>query len=230
MNGQTIWSMLVTVIIGYLLGSVNASIILTKLIKNDDIRRHGSGNAGMTNVMRTLGALPGILTFVFDFLKCAAAIALGLYVVKQGWLGTGLPEDLTGLAKYAAGFGCLLGHIFPLYFGFKGGKGIVTTTAMVLLLDYRIFLPALLVFSVVFVWKRTISLSSVTAVSLYPVFTWLVTFFLDYRKAGLRLSAVLGQTVFAALIAAIVLFAHRSNIQRLRKGEEKPLSFGKKSP
>lgn len=211
---------------GYLLGSVNSSIILTRLFKNkEDIRDYGSGNAGMTNVLRSVGKLPAALTFVGDFLKCVAAVLLAwgimsLFGVEGGeWVKAG---------QYAAGVACVLGHMFPLYYGFKGGKGIVTSAAMIALLDWRVFLLIISTFLIVFIWKRIISLASIVCAALYPVYTFLVLFFLDYSKRECALLYLASVTAVALFIGGIVLWKHRSNIGRLRRGEERPITLGKK--
>lgn len=213
--------------VGYLLGSISWSIILTKIFKNnEDIRKQGSGNAGMTNVLRSVGKLPAALTFVGDFVKCVVAVLLSLLIAKA----FNLPEGWVSVAKYAAGVACVLGHIFPLYYGFKGGKGIVTAAAMIAMTDWRVFILVLATFLAVFIAKRIVSLASIVCAAMYPVYTFLVTLFLEFLgSAGASLKYLVFATVCAAFVGGIVLFRHRSNIDRLKKGEEKPVAFGKKS-
>lgn len=211
---------------GYLLGSVNSSIILTWLFKNkEDIRNYGSGNAGMTNVLRSVGKLPAALTFVGDFLKCVAAVLLAWGIMSWfGWEG----GEWVKIGQYAAGVACVLGHMFPVYYGFKGGKGIVTSAAMIALLDWRVFLLVISTFLIVFIWKRIVSLASIVCAALYPIYTFLITFFLDYSKGSRSLPYLLFVTAVSLFIGGIVLWKHRSNIGRLRRGEERPIAFGKK--
>lgn len=205
---------------GYLLGSVNWAIIFTRLFKNkEDIRKQGSGNAGMTNVLRSVGKLPALLTFVGDFLKCVAAVALAGLLLQLG----GLEGNVLLAGKYAAGLACVLGHMFPVFYGFQGGKGIVTSAAMILMTDWRIFLLILATFGIVFLWKKIISLGSVAAAALYPVYTFLVTFFLDCRRGLQPGSWAAFTTVQALLLGLLVLWKHRANIGRLLRGEEKPI-------
>ncbi len=211
---------------GYLLGSINSSIILTRLFKNkEDIRNYGSGNAGMTNVLRSVGKLPAALTFVGDFLKCVAAVLLAwgvmsLFGVESGeWMKAG---------QYAAGVCCVLGHMFPVYYGFKGGKGIVTSAAMIAMLDWRVFLLIISTFLIVFIRKRIVSLASIVCAALYPVYTFLILFFLDYRSGKCPLLYLAAVTAVSLFVGALVLWRHRTNIGRLRRGEEKPVVFGKK--
>ncbi len=218
---------------GYLLGSINWAIILTRRFKNkEDIRKFGSGNAGMTNVLRSVGKTPAALTFVGDFLKCVAAVLLAGGIVAL----LGLEDGEWALAcRYIAGVTCVLGHMFPVYYGFKGGKGIVTSAAMIALLDWRVFLLIISTFLLVFLWKRIISLASIVCAALYPVYTFLISFLLDFKgspfpgNTGHSLAYLLFVTAVSLLIGGIVLVKHRSNIGRLRRGEEKPLTFSKKS-
>lgn len=130
---------------------------------------------------------------------------------------------------YAAGFLCIIGHMHPLYFGFRGGKGVVTAAAMMLLLDWRVFLICFAVFLITFLWKKTVSLSSICASFVYPFVTFFVTYFLDYRVGTLPIVYVVMATAVALLIGATVIFKHRANIRRILAGEEKPISFKKGS-
>lgn len=218
-----IFAFVVCAAVGYLLGSVSWSIILTKIFKNnEDIRQQGSGNAGMTNVLRSVGKLPAALTFAGDFAKCVAAVLLAVVIADAfGFEGT-----LLYAAKYAAGVACVLGHIFPVYYGFKGGKGIVTAAAMIAMTDWRVFILILATFLAVFIAKRIVSLASVVCAAMYPVYTFLFAFFWGISDAH---GYVIFATACSLFVGAIVLFRHRSNIGRLRRGEEKPVAFGKKA-
>ena len=223
-----------TALAGYLLGSINSSIILTWFFKNkEDIRKYGSGNAGMTNVLRSVGKLPAALTFVGDFLKYVAAVLLSqafvmLFAGQQ-------PGELYDVARYVAGVACVLGHIFPVYYGFRGGKGVVTSAAMIALTDWRVFLLVLLTFIVVFAWKRIVSLASVCCAVLYPVFTFLFLYLVEFSGSPLQnhgehsLAYLLFATASAIFVGLTVIVKHKSNIGRLRRGEEKPIIFGKKA-
>ena len=236
---KVILPIIISVIAGYLLGSVSFSIIFTRIFNKDDIRNYGSGNAGATNVLRSVGKLAAALTFVFDFLKCVLSVILGIMIVKNAGLAQGIPEEFSGnlavIGKYAAGFGCVFGHIFPVYFSFRGGKGVVTTAAMVALLDYRVFIPTIITFAVIFAVKRIVSLSSITAACGYPIFTFLVKFFFDCELSPLKnhgtdsLQLVVIVTAASVLMSAIVIAVHWQNIGRLRRGEEKPISFKTKN-
>ena len=230
--GQEVLALVFTAVAGYLLGSINWSIILTWFFKDkEDIRKYGSGNAGMTNVLRSVGKLPAVLTFAGDFLKCVAAWLLSQAFVA--WLAPASVE-FYDVARYVAGMACVLGHIFPIYYGFRGGKGVVTSAAMIALTDWRVFLLVLLAFAIVFAWKRIVSLASVVCAALYPVFTFLFLFLAEFSGSPLpshgehSLAYVLFATLAAVFIGGTVLVKHRANIGRLRRGEEKPVIFGKK--
>lgn len=220
---------LLTALAGYLLGSISSSIIITQLFIHKDIRSFGSGNAGATNVLRSVGKTAAALTFLFDFLKCVAAILVGKLIfsaaASMGY--TGLFEEY---GVYIAGVFCFIGHIYPLYFHFRGGKGVVTACAMIALTDWRVFLVLLVVFFVSFFLFRYVSLSSVLSAVTYPVATFGVTFLLDYAGSPLQLGNkpldyVIVATVVAFLMGGIVVYKHRENIKRLRAGTEKKIYF-----
>jgi len=192
-----------TAILGYLIGSVSMSIILTKYIFKDDVRNHGSGNAGATNVARTYGWGPGILTFLCDFAKCVLAI-----LVVGRLLGAEAGGDWgREWGKCIAGIACLMGHCFPVYFGFKGGKAVSTGACVAFLIDWRLGLLILLVFAVVVAWKRIVSISSICAAGALIIGSPFLS--------GSKAEAVLG--VFTGLL---VIFMHRENIKRLKNGTE----------
>ena len=214
---------------GYLLGSISFAIILTRVFAHEDVRSHGSGNAGATNVLRVAGKKASALTFFCDFLKCALSVAIGYYALHFICLANGIDPVLARLGMYAAGFCCIIGHMYPLYFGFRGGKGVVTAAAMMLMLDWRVFLNCFAFFALVFAWKKTVSLASICGCLLYPIVTFFITFFIDYKIGGLPGFYVAMATAVAALIGATVIVKHRANIKRILAGEEKPISFKKES-
>ena len=231
MNLPVILILALCAVIGYLLGSINWSIILTRKISGADIREQGSGNAGMTNVLRTVGKLPAVLTFVGDFLKCVAAVLLAWAVMAliAPLLGVGTVDpEWVKLAKLMAGVGCVLGHAFPLYHGFRGGKCIVTSAAMILMTDWRVFLLVIATFGVVFVLKRIISLASVCCAGLYPIYTFLLTYRVDFLSGNCSMRYLRAAMLLSLGVCALVLWKHRANIDRLRKGEEKPIRAKKK--
>lgn len=185
---------------GYLIGSISVSILLSRFVFGNDVRAQGSGNAGAANVARVLGLGAGALTFLGDFAKGVLAM----------WLGGLL---LGSLGTCIAGIACLLGHCFPIYFRFKGGKAVSTGAAVALMLDWRLFLVAIAAFALAALLFRTASVSSMTAAVAVAV----CAPFLTHDAALLTLST------FAALL---VLVMHRTNIRRLLHGTEPKFHFG----
>ena len=151
----------------------------------------------------------------------------------QGYVAAqvGVGDTAVQYGAYIAGFACLLGHVFPVYFGFRGGKGVVTSAAMMALIDWRVFVIVFLTFAIVFALKKIVSLGSVLAACVYPVATFLITFFFDYKMQFLsmvsqaNLTYVVISTVLSLLIGLTVIILHRANIKRLLAGEEKQISF-----
>lgn len=197
---------LATVIIAYLLGSINFAIIISGKKYKDDIRSHGSKNAGMTNMMRTYGKKAAVLTLLGDALKAVVACFIGYLIMGQ-------------LGAYAAGLFCMIGHVFPIFYGFKGGKGVVTAAATVLMTDWLVFLILLLLFVVMVAIWRYISLASITCMILYPLILSFTT--------KLFLGAISPFILFTVLMAALIIGKHWTNIQRLREGKESKFSFKK---
>ncbi len=219
---------LAIMIVSYLLGSINFSIIFTKMFSKDDIRTMGSGNAGTTNVLRSVGKRAAILTFIFDIIKCVVSVILTKYVLAYMSAASNAPAYIVNYGIYLSGFCCTIGHMYPIYFKFKGGKGVVTATTMMALADWRVFLAVIGLFIIVFsIWKM-VSLGSVIGGIIYPIVTFVITFFVDYYGNGVvSLKYVLVVTAVTAMVSGIVIYKHRGNIQRLINGTEKKL-FGNK--
>lgn len=182
------------VLLSYFIGSVSVSILLSRRLFQNDIRNNGSGNAGATNVARVFGWGAGLATFAGDFVKGILSMALGL------WLG-GEP----GMAL--AGMSCLLGHCFPIYYGFRGGKAVSVGAAVALMIDWRLFAAVMAVFLLVALSTRLVSLASMSAAVAVAVLT--VLLFPSPWRIALALFA-----------AALLIFMHRSNIGRLVQGNE----------
>ena len=220
-------------VIGYLLGSISFSIIFTRIFMKEDIRSHGSGNAGATNVLRSVGKRAAALTFLFDFLKCVLAVVIGKMGIAYFAQQYGISPIVQQYGAFAAGFGCLLGHVYPVYFGFRGGKGVVTSAAMMAIIDWRVFVLVLVGFIITFAIMKIVSLGSIVGAIIYPISTFLITYFCDYRYqilsgvSGASLSYVITCTVLALMISMMVIFLHRANITRLIHGEEKKLTLKK---
>ena len=202
----------------YLLGSMDTGILVSKYLYHDDVRTHGSGAAGMTNMLRTFGKKAAALTAVGDVLKGVVAVCLGR------WLFGHLPADAAVspyLGVYLAAILAVVGHSKPIYFGFKGGKGVLVAAGAILAVQ-PVLLPVLaLIFLVCLVPTGMVSLGSITMAAAYPVLTLVYSL-----MRGLPTRDVVGCTVGAAIRGGMVLWMHRSNIQRIRDGKE--YRFGQK--
>ncbi|MDR2908372.1 MAG: glycerol-3-phosphate 1-O-acyltransferase PlsY [Oscillospiraceae bacterium] len=190
----------------YLTGSLNFAVILSKYFYRDDIRSHGSGNAGMTNMLRTFGKKAAAITAAGDFAKTAAAVLISRNIFAAA--GGFVPMDV----GYVAGIFVFLGHAFPLWFGFKGGKGVITTLSIMLCVSPVTFAVIVVIFVPLVFITRIVSLSSVLGAVAYPVITLLLC------VAGGRRPFY--DTLFAGVFSAMVLILHRENIQRLLNGTE----------
>lgn len=193
--------------IAYFCGCFNGAVIVSKYILRDDVRNHGSGNAGLTNFYRTFGGPLTLVVISCDVLKAIAAILLGIRLMG----GIFTPE----LAKYWAGLWCLLGHMFPCMFHFKGGKGILSGGTIAIMLDWRIALVVWGGFLVLAVLTKYVSLGSCWAGASFPFATW----FVYHDTILLILSIVIG---------GLILYMHRANIHRLLTGTENKFSLHKK--
>ncbi len=192
---------------GYLLGSINPAIILSKA-KGKDIRSMGSGNAGATNTLRNYGKASALIVMISDILKCVVAVILSGVFAKL------LIPEFALWCKIFAATGCILGHNFPLYFGFKGGKGVVVSATAIFMLDWKIGLIVLACFIIVFALSRFVSLGSVLSACVAVA-------------ASLLLSSN-EVFYFIAFAAVLTIIRHRTNIVRLIKGTESKTTFSKK--
>ncbi|MEE1185939.1 MAG: glycerol-3-phosphate 1-O-acyltransferase PlsY [Acutalibacteraceae bacterium] len=203
----------------YLICSINFAVIISKIVTKKDIRQQGSGNAGMTNMMRSVGKTAGLLTLVLDAAKGVGAMLLCYYVILPM---SGISEVYIRYCFfYFCALFCILGHDFPLFFGFKGGKGIATSLGVFFVVDWRVAVFCLAVFLVIFVICRIVSLASVTA----TVLVAMTTFLINTLEAGIYFGALSG--ICMIFPVAVVLYMHRSNISKLIKGEEKQLKIKK---
>ncbi|HUN63589.1 MAG TPA: glycerol-3-phosphate 1-O-acyltransferase PlsY [Candidatus Sulfotelmatobacter sp.] len=206
--GGTSESILIVVLAGYLLGSIPFGLILAKIIGGKDVREHGSGNIGATNVSRVVGPLPGILTLLLDTGKGALAV----------WLAAKFTE-YAATAMMLAGLAALLGHCFPVWLRFRGGKGVATALGVYIALCTLAAGAALVVFALVLAFWRYVSLASLSAAAAMP----LLIYFLWAPGHAPPLVITLG-TLFAA---ALLFYKHDSNLQRLVDGTEPTFSFSK---
>ena len=194
-----------TMIAAYLLGSLNFAIIISGKQYRQDIRTHGSKNAGTTNMMRTYGKKAAGLTLLGDLLKAVVACLIGYALIGQ-------------LGAYVAGLFCMIGHMFPIYYGFKGGKGVATAAATILMCNPIVFTILFVIFVLLVLMSKYLSLGSIMCMLLYP----LVLNFIDTLLFG-----GCQYVIFAVLMAVLVVMKHWENIKRLSKGKENKFSFKK---
>jgi len=195
---------------GYLLGSIPFGLICAKLFGVSDVREHGSGSIGATNVSRTVGPLAGVLTLILDAAKGAAAV----------WLAAGVSED-SAPAMMFAGLAALLGHCFPVWLRFKGGKGVATAAGVFLMLCPAAALASVVLFLLVVAFWRYVSLGSLAATAAMP----LLVYFLWAPGHAPPLVITLG-TLFAAVL---IFYKHDANLQRLANGTEPKYPLGSRS-
>ena len=201
-------------LLGYLLGSVNSAVILSKLVYKKDIRLQGSGNAGMTNMQRIYGKKAALFTFLGDFCKGIVAVLLGRLL-----LGVFASASLHGAC--IAGAFAVIGHNWPLYFGFKGGKGVLTTFSVMIIIAPLPTLVAFGIFLITVILTKYVSLGSLLAAVSLPV----VVFFLGDVLCTQR---GLGPVLYLSLFVAVLIIArHHANIRRLLQGKESKLSLHK---
>ena len=202
------------VILGYLIGAIPFGVIVSKLARGIDVREHGSGSMGMTNVMRTVGKRAGAAVLIADVLKGAGAVALA-------WPIIGSASDTFAWGCAAGGVAAVIGHSWPVYIGFRGGRGIATGFGALLVIYWPVALISLAVFVIVVSIYRYVSLGSILAAT-----TMLLSMipFVIYDKEPVA------SIVFASVVAAIVIFRHRGNIRRLSSGTESKVGHKVKTP
>ncbi|MBE6850053.1 MAG: glycerol-3-phosphate 1-O-acyltransferase PlsY [Ruminococcus sp.] len=222
MIGKLILCIIIAAAIGYLMGSINSSIMVVRLLKHEDVRKFGSGNAGLTNTLRCFGKLCALLTLIGDLGKGVVAVLLSRDLIAQGIMGSEYDVYFIG---YVAGMTAILGHVFPLYYGFKGGKGVLVGVSVFLVLDWRVFCILIGIFALILICSKYVSLSSIIATACAP-FVTVISQYVRWDGYDLwRLALHFGLT---AVMAATIIWMHRSNIERLRNGTEN--KFGSKKP
>jgi len=194
------------ILISYALGNLNGALMISKMMMHDDVRKHGSGNAGLTNFFRTYGGFQSLLVIAIDILKCVAACIIAAAI---------LPDQALH-AKMVAGVATIIGHSYPAAAGFRGGKGILCGLAMALSVDLRIAGIIFTLFVVIVAWTRYVSLGSILAALTFAA-CFLLLYWGDWFVCILAIAA-----------AAFVVYRHRGNLMRLLKGTESKLSFHKK--
>lgn len=201
---------IIAIVISYLFGSLNSAIIVSKLIIKKDIRKFGSGNAGTTNAVRVMGASKAVFVILGDILKNVAAMLLIKPIMGD--------YDIA-LVQVLAGTACVIGHAYPVFFGFRGGKGVLSTATVAMFIDWRISIIAILVFVIVVAISKYVSLGSIIAVCTAP-FQFAVFY-------GINVDSI-KYICFGVFLAVFVTVLHRTNIKRLANGTENKISFKKK--
>lgn len=200
---------LFTIAAAYMLGSINFAIVISKRMFGVDVRTLGSGNGGSTNMLRNFGKKAAALTFLGDILKAVISIAVGRLLLGE-----------TG--AYISGLFCILGHIFPCWFRFKGGKGVATAAAMILVIDPIVFAVVFIVFLIVLLISRYVSLSSIIAAFVYPSIVY-------FRYVSINSMPDPFVLISTVIVAFLIIIMHRENLKRLFRAREPKINlFGKK--
>ena len=207
---------IIVTLVAYLLGSISFSVIISKKMAGFDVREKGSGNAGTTNMLRSVGKKAAAITLICDILKGVISIVIAIIV---GNIAKNLDRELL---LQIAGIAVVLGHTFPIFFGFKGGKGVATSLGVLLISNWQIGLICLVFAVVLMALTRMVSLGSCAAAVLFPVLTLFInqhyTVLTDGKSGRVYF-------VYSVILAIIVLYNHRSNIKRILSGTENKLSF-----
>ena len=212
--GFIILAFVIPAVAGYLLGSINFAIVISRLFYKQDIRTLGSGNAGMTNVLRNFSKKGAAATLSGDVLKGILSVLIGNWAFMLL-----VPSMLPLYGAYIGGIAAILGHMFPIYFGFKGGKGVAVSGGVIIAVQPVLALILLTVFLLIVVFTKIVSLGSVVGISLYPVVTLLWALFVSKQ-------APVYSFVCSLIISGLVVWMHRENIKRILAGTE--YRFGQK--
>lgn len=204
---------IIIAIIAYVIGSINFSVIISKKMAGFDVREKGSGNAGTTNMLRSVGKKAAAITLLCDILKGVVAILIALLagnIVKN--------VDRAVLVQIA-GILVVVGHTFPIFFEFKGGKGVATSLGVIMMINWQIGLICLVFALVIMAFSKMVSMGSVGAAILFPILTLFINTNFIVQESGMK------YFVFSVILAAMVIFNHRANIKRIANGTENKLSF-----
>ncbi len=199
-------------LIAYLIGSINFSVILSKKMAGFDVREKGSGNAGTTNMLRSVGKKAAAITLICDILKGVVAISFAIIV------GNIVKDTDKALLVQIAGILVVIGHTFPIFFGFKGGKGVATSLGVLLMTNWKIGLICLIFALILIILTKMVSMGSMGAAILFPVLTLFISENFIVTEGS-------GYFIYSIILALLVAFNHRSNIQRILNGTENKISF-----
>ncbi len=211
---------IIVAVIAYLIGSINFSIIISKKMAGFDIREKGSGNAGTTNMLRAVGKKAAVITLICDILKGVVSILIAVLIGK---ITKSLDNNLNALLVQLAGIFVILGHTFPIFFKFKGGKGIATALGVLLITNWQIGLICLVFALVLIALTKMVSVGSISAAILFPI----LVVFINQNYIVPTSNSNWSYLIFSIIIALLVIFNHRANVQRILNGTENRISFKK---
>lgn len=236
--GKFFLALILSAVVSYLLGSCNSAIIFVKLLKGEDVRTKGSKNAGLTNTFRCYGAVPAVLTLVGDLAKGIVAVIISRLIFNL--LGVGFSDIMEALGNttweplanghntifvgYISGFFAILGHIFPIYYGFKGGKGVLVSSSILLVIDPMTFCIVIPFFILVLVITKYVSVASISSAVAYPI----ITFVSQTLRSGFTPQETILHTILVIGTSIILIYMHRANIERLKNGTENKFQLKKK--
>lgn len=208
----------ICVILAYLIGSINFAVIFAKALKNVDVRDYGSGNAGATNVLRVLGRRAGFLIFLLDAVKGFAASAVGYWGITLLYSG-----EYALLMAFTCGLACMLGHCWPVFFQFRGGKGVAISVGIFALCCPIAIIIGLIVFAILLIITKMISVGSITA----TVVVIAISIYCIWVTMGLDITQSIIVTLLSLLMGVIIIGKHKQNIIRIIKGQENKFSLKK---
>ena len=204
---------IIIAIIAYAIGSINFSVLISKKMAGFDVREKGSGNAGTTNMLRSVGKKAAAITLLCDVLK--GVIAIGIALIA----GSIVKNVDKAVLVQIAGILVVVGHTFPIFFEFKGGKGVATSLGVIMMINWKIGLICLVFALAIMAFSKMVSMGSVGAAILFPVLTLFIDTNFIVEASGMK------YFIFSVILAAIVIFNHRANIKRIANGTENKLSF-----
>lgn len=214
---------LLVALVSYFIGSISGAILISKSINGEDIRNSGSKNPGTTNMLRIYGKKAAVFTLLIDVLKGVVAVAIGILIdyMLTKTLDFSIYESsfLFGSMKYIAGIFAVIGHDFPVFFRFKGGKGVATSLGVILMLDWKIGLIVMIGSLLIMIFSRYVSLGSIAAAVIYPCIV--AAFVISNKELKIM------YLVCAVILGLLIIFKHHTNIVRLKNGTENKL-FSKK--
>ena len=206
-------SYIIVAIIAYAIGSINFSVIISRKMAGFDVREKGSGNAGTTNMLRSVGKKAAAITLLCDILKGVFSILIALFV---GNIAKNVDK---AVLVQIAGILVVVGHTFPIFFEFKGGKGVATSLGVIMMINWQIGLICLVFAIAIMAFSKMVSMGSVGAAILFPILTLFINTNFIVQESGMK------YFVFSVMLAAMVIFNHRANIKRIANGTENKLSF-----